>query len=123
MAKQSNKNGNKSVQGSRLSDTDEAILLALFGKEKYGLEIVERVNNKKRPSDKLKLGSLYAALARLEKNGLVSSRWGDEVKEGSKGARRKYYKVTGLGELSLNAMKQYRASLYSQDDVELAGGY
>lgn len=40
----------------------------------------------------------------------MSWKWGDEVDE-SGGARRKYYKVTGLGCRALEDVQQYRASL------------
>ncbi|MEO0825485.1 MAG: PadR family transcriptional regulator [Cyanobacteria bacterium J06639_16] len=92
----------------RLSAVDEDILTVLLGRELYGLEILDQLNLD-RPIE-LKFGSLYPALNRLEKKGLVSWQWGDEV-DASGGARRKYYKVTGLGARSLNVVQQYRASL------------
>lgn len=92
----------------RLSAIDEDILTALLGRELYGLEILDQLNLD-RPIT-LKFGSLYPALNRLEKKGLVSWHWGDEVDE-SGGARRKYYKVTGLGAKTLRAVQQYRAAL------------
>ncbi|MEO0533494.1 MAG: PadR family transcriptional regulator [Cyanobacteria bacterium P01_A01_bin.123] len=92
----------------RLSAIDEDILTVLLGRELYGLEILDQLNLD-RPIA-LKFGSLYPALNRLEKKGLVSWQWGDEVDE-SGGARRKYYKVTGLGARSLSTVQQYRASL------------
>jgi PadR family transcriptional regulator, regulatory protein PadR len=46
----------------------------------------------------------------LEKKGMVSWRWGDEMDE-SGGARRKYYKVTGLGASTLRSIQAYRMSL------------
>ncbi|MBE9067907.1 helix-turn-helix transcriptional regulator [Leptolyngbya cf. ectocarpi LEGE 11479] len=92
----------------RISAIDEDVLTALLGRELYGLEILDQLNLD-RPSE-LKFGSLYPALNRLEKKGLVSWQWGDEVDE-SGGARRKYYKVTGLGARSLRAVQEYRISL------------
>ena len=92
----------------RLSAIDEDILTALGSRELYGLEILDQLNLD-RPIE-LKFGSLYPALNRLEKKGLVSWRWGDKVDE-SGGARRKYYKVTGLGARALRAVRQYRAAL------------
>ena len=92
----------------RISAIDEDVLTALLGRELYGLEILDQLNLE-RPSE-LKFGSLYPALNRLEKKGLVSWEWGDEVDE-SGGARRKYYKVTGLGARSLRAVQEYRTSL------------
>lgn len=92
----------------RLSAIDEDLLTALLGRELYGLEILDQLNLD-RPIE-LKFGSLYPALNRLEKKGLVSWQWGDEVDD-SGGARRKYYRVTGLGSKALRKVQQYRASL------------
>ena len=108
---QNKKSRSKQPKPVPLKLTDENILTVLLGRELYGLDISAQLNNSDRPFENLKLGSLYAALNRLEKKGLVSCRWGDEVEGASKGARRKYYKVTGLGEQSLCAVQQYRASL------------
>ncbi|MEM1239742.1 MAG: PadR family transcriptional regulator [Cyanobacteria bacterium P01_H01_bin.26] len=99
---------NKDQKPVRISAIDEDVLTALLGRELYGLEILDQLNLD-RPSE-LKFGSLYPALNRLEKKGLVSWKWGDEVDE-SGGARRKYYKVTGLGVRSLRAVQEYRAAL------------
>lgn len=92
----------------RISAIDEDVLTVLMGRKLYGLELLDQLNLG-RPNE-LKFGSLYPALNRLEKKGLVSWKWGDEVDE-SGGARRKYYKVTGLGARSLRAVQEYRASL------------
>lgn len=92
----------------KISAIDEDLLTVLLGRELYGLEILDQLNLD-RPIE-LKFGSLYPALNRLEKKGLVSWKWGDEVDE-SGGARRKYYKVTGLGAKSLSQVQRYRATL------------
>ena len=92
----------------KLSAIDEDVLTALLGRELYGLDILDQLNLD-RPIT-MKFGSLYPALNRLQKKGLVSCKWGDEVDE-SGGARRKYYKVTGLGAKSLNEVQRYRDAL------------
>ncbi|MDB9529948.1 PadR family transcriptional regulator [Oscillatoria sp. CS-180] len=99
----------KSSKPVKISAIDEDILTVLLSRELYGLEILDQLNLD-RPVNELKFGSLYPALNRLEKKGLVVWRWGDEVDE-SGGARRKYYKVTGLGARSLRAVQEYRAAL------------
>lgn len=98
----------KDLKTVRLSAIDEDVLTALKGRELYGLEILDYLNLE-RPEE-LMFGSLYPALNRLEKKGLVSWRWGDE-KDPTGGARRKYYKVTGLGVKSLETRQSYRLSL------------
>ncbi len=61
-------------------------------RELYGLKILDYLNFERedRLGRKLGFGSLYPALNRLEKKGLVTWGWGDHVEE-TGGARRKYY--------------------------------
>jgi PadR family transcriptional regulator, regulatory protein PadR len=92
----------------RISAIEEDILTALLGQERYGLEILD-VLNPGRPTQ-LSFGSLYPALNRLEKKGFIRWRWGDE-QDNSGGARRKYYKVTGLGATTLRELQDYRSAL------------
>jgi DNA-binding PadR family transcriptional regulator len=92
----------------KLSAIDEDILTALLGRELYGLEILDVLNNG-RPIP-IGFGSLYPVLNRLEKKGLVKWHWGDESEE-TGGARRKYYKVTALGERTLREVQEYRERL------------
>lgn len=98
----------KETESVRLSALDEDVLTAMLGRNLYGLEILDELNLARPIS--LSFGSLYPALNRLEKKGLISWRWGDE-QEGSGGARRKYYKVTGLGAEALREVQSYRAML------------
>ena len=109
MAKQ--KKEKKSI---KLSSIDEDILTVLLGRELYGLEILDYINPD-RPGIPLTYGSIYPALNRLEKKGLIESKWGDES-TGSSGARRKYYKVTGPGASTLSDVQLYR-QLLSQRTV------
>jgi DNA-binding PadR family transcriptional regulator len=98
----------KEIEVVRLSALDEDVLTAMLGRELYGLEILDELNLG-RPV-LLSFGSLYPALNRLEKKGLISWRWGD-VQEGSGGARRKYYKVNGAGANALREIQEYRSML------------
>ena len=97
----------------RLSAIDEYVLTALKAQgESYPLEILDRLNLDSREiiGTEMSFGSLYPALNRLQKKGLVDTRWGDE-NEVSKGARRKYYKINALGLRSLDSVIKYRANL------------
>jgi PadR family transcriptional regulator, regulatory protein PadR len=103
----------------RLSAIDEDILTILLGQELYGLEILDELNPD-RPIP-LRFSSLYPALNRLELKGLVDWKWGDEMDE-SGGARRKYYKVTGLGAKTLRSVQEYRIALISRANGGGLGG-
>ena len=102
----------------KLSAIDEDILTALLGRELYGLEILNVLNDD-RPIP-IGFGSLYPALNRLEKKGLVSWHWGDHTEE-TGGARRKYYKVTGLGTTVLREVQQYRQKLAWRPGTNIPG--
>jgi PadR family transcriptional regulator, regulatory protein PadR len=95
----------------RLSAIEEDILTVLLGREFYGLEILDFLNPGRLIP--LSFGSLYPALNRLEKKGFISWRWGD-VQDGSGGARRKYYEVTGLGKKVLSDVQEYRRDLVNR---------
>lgn len=84
-----------------ISKTETLILTALTQKERYGLEIIDKVEELTEHKVKLSLGGLYTTLQRMEEKKLLESRWG-ETTEVRQGARRKYYKMTGLGVRALN---------------------
>ena len=97
----------------KLSAIDQDVLTVLKTQgEQYGLEILDCLNldRQKTLGSELGFGSLYPALNRLEKKGMIEWRWGDES-EVSGGARRKYYRINALGVRSLDAVQQYRAGL------------
>jgi PadR family transcriptional regulator PadR len=81
-------------QPPELTRLEHILLSALARTERYGLEIVETV--KKGTGVSLSLGGLYTTLHRMERKGLIESRWGETTEE-REGARRRYYKATGLG--------------------------
>jgi PadR family transcriptional regulator PadR len=76
----------------------EPCLLALVGpREAYGYELAGRLDDA--GLGRVKGGSLYPALARLEKQGLLSSQW----RAGDGGPGRKYYTLTSAGRAELAA--------------------
>lgn len=93
------------MPGQKVSDltrAEMAILATLVTEDRYGLEIVRTLRNLGQP---ISLAGLYTTLARLEKQGLVTSRWGDEQVDVRQGARRRYYAITGAGEKALRQTK------------------
>jgi PadR family transcriptional regulator, regulatory protein PadR len=86
------------------SQREAAILSILINGEKYGREI--RNQYEERTERQLPLGALYVTLSRMEDSGLIESRMGESVHERG-GNRRKYFKMTGLGERALAAYDAY----------------
>lgn len=76
------------MSGGSLGDFEKLVLLALLrlGGESYGVPILEEIESRtgKSPSS----GSLYVALRRLEKRGLLSSSFGDPTPERGGRAKR-----------------------------------
>jgi DNA-binding PadR family transcriptional regulator len=69
------------------------VLRALFDDifpEHYGLELSERCG--------VKTGALYPILSRLEADGWVEGEWEDIDESVAGRRRRRYYRLTGLGE-------------------------
>ena len=85
-----------------LSLAATAILQALAHGYQYGFDIMDVTG--------LPSGTVYPALRRLEKSGVIESRWEDEA-AAHKDQRppRKYYKLTGAGKAALSeAIGRYR---------------
>ena len=81
---------------SHLTFATAAILQALSGGCRYGFDVME--------STGLPSGTVYPALRRLEKYGLVRSEWeADALAERAKRPRRRYYAVTAAGAETLEA--------------------
>ena len=75
------------------------ILLHLSRREMYGYELIRTI--KEGAELNLSEGTIYPLLNRLQKEGLIDSRWA----EMDTGKPRKYYKLTQLGSDYLPAMK------------------
>ena len=87
-----------------LTPNQEVILAALRYRKRYGLEILEAIENS--GGKQIGFNSLYPNLKKLEKKGFVKSQWGDEAPEQHTGARRKYYQITGIGTKALEAKQK-----------------
>ncbi|MBN3875522.1 MULTISPECIES: PadR family transcriptional regulator [unclassified Nostoc] len=102
---------NKGSTNAQVSPREEIVLLALYNKELYGLQIPQAMEEASGGNTKMGIGTLYPVLHSLEKKGLVESRWGDEGREERGGARRRYYKLTGSGVATLEAVQSFRSNL------------
>ena len=85
-----------------LSMGSVAILHAIASGSRFGFDIMDATG--------LTSGSVYPALDRLESLGLVSSEWEDErVARRDKRPARRYFTLTGEGELALaDALRRYK---------------
>lgn len=72
----------------------DSLLLCLIGQRPmYGYQIIKELDDKSRGYFRYKEGTLYPALHRLEKAGLLLARW-----ESTPGGRqRRYYSITKKG--------------------------
>ena len=84
------------------------ILLALAEEDRHGWAIVKRIEELTEGHHSPSSGSLYLAMARLEKADLIAEapRPGDD-----EDSRRRYYRLTGLGRRVLAAEVQRLAQL------------
>ena len=84
----------------------EALVLDLLSARAptYGLDLVEA------PRGKLKRGSVYVTLGRMEAKGLVESRQ-EELPSGAIGLPRRIYTPTGLGQRMLRAWTVFAREL------------
>ncbi len=101
----------------RTGSTAVMILRLLSEKPMYGYQIVKELQSRSEGYFDLEQGTLYPALHRLEKDGLVSSHW--EVVED--GPSRKYYQITEAGQSDLQeSTRQW--SDFSRHLLKLLGG-
>jgi len=88
-----------------VTDTEALILEQLAdGTEKYGLQMIADSEGK------LKQGTIYVLLSRLQAKGFVTSR-AETRPEGQFGIPRRLYQITGAGGSVLRARAAYLAAL------------
>ena len=87
-----------------MSRTESLVMELLRGRERYGLELVDRSNGA------LKRGSVYVILARMEEKGFVESRQ-EERSPGVSGLPRRLYRATPYGRKVHGAFAMLRDAL------------
>ena len=80
---------------------DMLILQVVLPEATYGYRITQDVLKRSEGYVQLKEGSLYPALHRLEREGLLEANW-DQAETGR---RRKYYRITATGKKALEERK------------------
>lgn len=95
-----------SINGDALRGHLETLILSVLkrGGDAHGFEILKRLEAAGSGALDLKEGSLYPALYRLEKAGLVEAEWesGDTPR---RGPRRRVYRLTAKGRRRLDAAR------------------
>jgi|SRR3972149_1932591 len=87
----------KAISGDKLRGHLEVLILATLEQgEAHGLEILRRLELRGCGLLRLKEGSLYPALYRLEAAGQIAAVWEAEP-HGRRGARRRIYRLTPKG--------------------------
>ena len=87
------------------------VLRALRDESRHGWGIQQRINQLAQDTLSINQGSLYPALIRLEKKGLVKSKWGTS----DAGRQAKYYSLTAKGRRQMDTetelWKQFSATV------------
>ncbi|MBI2860159.1 MAG: helix-turn-helix transcriptional regulator [Chloroflexi bacterium] len=85
-----------------IKGSSDSLLLCLLAKEPmYGYQIIKELDARSQGYFKFKEGTLYPALHRLEKAGLIAGRW----QMLPNGRQRRYYHITDRGLAKLDAEK------------------
>jgi DNA-binding PadR family transcriptional regulator len=93
----------EAITGDKLRGHLETMVLSTLERgEAHGLEILRRLEEAGCGLLRLKEGSLYPALYRLEAAGEVAAVWEAEP-HGRRGARRRIYRLTAKGQRKLHA--------------------
>lgn len=79
------------------SNIDSLLLSLLSGQSMYGYQIIKELEGRSQGYFKFKEGTLYPALHRLEKSGMIEGKW----QALPSGQQRKYYQITEKGRLIL----------------------
>ena len=93
----------EAIHGDKLRGHLETMILSILEQgEAHGLEILHRLDEAGCGLLRLKEGSLYPALYRLEAAGEVKAVW-EPAPHGRRGARRRIYQLTTKGQRKLGA--------------------
>jgi DNA-binding PadR family transcriptional regulator len=86
--------GRELLKGS----TDSLLLYLINNQPMYGYQIIKEIEKKSNGYFQFKEGTLYPALHRLEKEGLIRGKW----QKLPNGQERRYYHIQEKGQMVLN---------------------
>ena len=86
-----------------LKGSTETLLLAILtAKPMYGYQLAREMDTRSSGYFRLKEGTLYPALHRLERDEMIKGKW----RPSPHGQARRYYYITGVGRKKLESMLQ-----------------
>ena len=89
------------IGGDQLRGHLEVMILSILDKQPvHGFDLVKQLEAQGEGALKMREGTIYPVLYRMEKAGLVKAKW-DESKKDRKGPKRKVYSVTAKGKRQL----------------------
>ena len=93
----------QSYRRELLKGSTETLILSLLSQESmYGYMLVKEIDRRSDGYFQLKEGTLYPALHRLERDGLVEGEW----EEAKSRQSRRYYHITPLGRERLHCLRR-----------------
>ena len=85
--------------------------------EVHGFLIAKKIGDQTGAKMLTSHGTLYKALGRMEKTGLLKSRWEDPVAAANESRpRRRYYRITAEGATALDAARSPQRQSYSSSE-------
>jgi len=91
------------MESKIMAGTIEVMVLEVVNPEPaYGYWITQEVLKRSDGAVQLKEGSLYPALHKMERNGLLKAYW----EESEAGRRRKFYRITAKGQKALETKRR-----------------
>jgi DNA-binding PadR family transcriptional regulator len=98
---------------THLGNFEEVILLmtGILGADAYAFRIAEEVEIQ--TGRAVSIGAVHSTLTRLEKKGLLTSKFGQPTIERG-GRRKRIYTVTAVGKRALAASRELKQSLWDQ---------
>lgn len=99
-----------------LTSLEEVIMLSILNQSRYGQEIVEAVSAASDGTYQVSSGTLYPALKRLKRQGLIQDQKASENLTVRNGHSRCYYKVTPEGREVIFRMEEIRSQIRRQSE-------
>ncbi len=99
------------IETMGVSPCEEIILLALYGRELYGVQIWTAIKEAGEGFRSIKQGTLYVSLGELQEKGLIESRDGEEDWQEIRTGKRKYHRLSPSGVAMVEKIRAFHSAL------------